>query len=361
MVEMELNTLEDVLEQVSEIYAQGDRDLRSRLYREIILNGLKFKRDELDILDLKVMNRAMAEFRYAARVFKPYRNLRKVSIFGSARTPETDPYYQAAVEFARYLAHEGFMVITGAADGIMKAGNVGAGADKSFGANILLPAEQGANQIIADDPKLITFRYFFTRKLFFVMEAHAVALFPGGFGTHDEGFETLTLLQTGKAPLMPLVLVELPGEDYWESWDQFIVKQMLKRKLISEDDLSLYKIVHSPQEGADWISRFYSTYHSMRVVRDKLVLRLESDLSDAQIEELNCSFSDLVREGKIERAAPFTAESDEPKLLSKPRIAFSYNGKSTGRLNKMLLAINAMAQETSSTGPTGTGPTGDSA
>jgi uncharacterized protein (TIGR00730 family) len=344
---MELETLEDILHHVTEIYTHGDVNFRFRLHREIIINALKFKRDELDTLDLKVMNRAMSEFRYAARVFKPYRKMRKVSIFGSARTPENDPYYQAAVDFARFVSQQGFMVITGAADGIMKAGNVGAGADKSFGANILLPAEQGANPVIADDPKLITFRYFFTRKLFFVMEAHAVALFPGGFGTHDEGFEVLTLLQTGKAPLIPLVLVELPGEDYWESWSQFIIKQMLKRKLISEDDLSLYKIVHSPQQGVEWILNFYSTYHSMRLVRDKLVLRLEKDLYDQDIEQLNQSFADLIRNGKIEQVAPFTAESDEPDLLSKPRIAFSYNGRSSGRLNQMILTINQMGKASS--------------
>jgi hypothetical protein len=197
---------------------------------------------------------------------------------------------------------------------------------------------------MADDPKLITFRYFFTRKLFFVMEAHAVALFPGGFGTHDEGFETLTLLQTGKAPPMPLVLVELPGEDYWESWQQFIVKQLLKRKLISENDLSLYKIVHSPQEGVEWICKYYSVYHSMRLVRDKLVLRLERDLDDGEVEQLNQSYADLIKVGNIERVAPFTVESDEPDLLSKPRIAFSYSGKSAGRLNEMILDINQMGQ-----------------
>ena len=347
MTPTELNGLEDVLNQVSGIFNPGKNNLRSRLYRELIINALKFKRDELNILDLKVMNRAMSEFRYASRVFKPYRGMRKVSIFGSARTPENDPYYKAAVEFSRFLVQEGFMVITGAADGIMKAGNVGAGAEKSFGANILLPTENGSNEIIADDPKLITFRYFFTRKLFFIMEAHAVALFPGGFGTHDEGFEALTLLQTGKSPLMPVVLVELPGEDYWESWEQFIIKQMLGRKLISENELSLYKIVHSPQEGVEWICDFYSTYHSMRFVRDTLVLRLENDLGDGDIEQLNGSFADLIKVGQIERVAPFTAESDEPDLLSKPRIAFAYNGKSAGRLTQMIIAINDIGRSLS--------------
>ena len=239
------------------------------------------------------------------------------------------------------------MVITGAADGIMKAGNVGAGAEKSFGANILLPAEQGSNEIIADDPKLINFRYFFTRKLFFIMEAHAVALFPGGFGTHDEGFEALTLLQTGKSPLMPVVLVELPGEDYWESWEQFIIKQMLKRMLISENDLSRYKIVHSPQEGVEWICDFYSTYHSMRFVRDKLVLRLERELGDGDLAQLNRSFADLIKKGRIEKTTPLGAESDEPHLLSKPRIAFVYNGKSSGRLIQMVLTINDMGRSLS--------------
>ena len=174
-----------------------------------------------------------------------------------------------------------------------------------------------------------------------------MALFPGGFGTHDEGFEALTLLQTGKSPLMPVVLVELPGEDYWESWEQFIIKQMLKRNLISENDLSLYKIVHSPQEGVEWICNFYSTYHSMRFVRDTLVLRLEEDLDDGDIEQLNQSFADLIKVGKIERVAPFTAESDEPDLLNKPRIAFAYNGKSAGRLTQMVLTINNMGRDLS--------------
>ena len=206
-----------MLEEVREICVSSQRDLSSLLHRQILINGLKCKRDELEILDLKIISRAIAEFRYAAKIFKPYRSFRKVSIFGSARMPEDDPYYKLAVKFANLLVQEGFMVITGAADGIMKAGNVGAGADKSFGINILLPFEQAANEVILDDPKLITFKYFFTRKLFFLMEAHAVALFPGGFGTHDELFETLTLLQTGKAPLMPLVLMETRGREWVEA------------------------------------------------------------------------------------------------------------------------------------------------
>ena len=344
MPDMRLETPEDVLSEVREICSPASTGLISRLHKEIIVNALKFKRDELETLDLKIISRAMDEFRYAARTFKPYRATRKVSIFGSARTPQDDPYYQTAVTFARQLVERGFMVITGASDGIMKAGNVGAGADSSFGANILLPSEQEPNEVIADDPKLITFRYFFTRKLFFLMEADAVALFPGGFGTHDEGFETLTLLQTGKVRPMPLVLMELPSEDYWESWDQFIRKQMLSRGLISEEDLSLYKIVHSPQAGVDWIRSFYYGYHSMRQVRDVLVLRLEKELADNHIEALNDTFGDLVAKRKISKTGPLRVESDEPHLLSKPRIAFSYNRTSAGRLTQMILTINQMAK-----------------
>ena len=225
---------------------------------------MRLKPSELGTLDLKIFSRALAEFRYAASVFQPYRSVRKVSIFGSARTPESDPHYKLAVEFASKLASSGFMVITGAASGIMKAGNVGAGSEKSF----------GANEVIVDDPKLITFRYFFTRKLFFLIEAHAGALFPGGLGTHDEGLETLTLLQTGETPPRPLVLVEPPGKNYWETWNAFVRTQLLERGLISPVDLGFYRIVHSAKEGVDWITRFYSTYHSMRRVRDQLVLRL---------------------------------------------------------------------------------------
>ncbi len=335
----------DINRRVNEILSAGDDDLAERLHREIVLSALKLQPSELGTLDLKILSRAMAEIRYAARVFKPYRSVRKVSIFGSARTPESDPRYDVAVEFASKMASSGFMVITGAASGIMKAGNVGAGAEKSFGVNILLPFEQGANEVIVDDPKLITFRYFFTRKLFFLMEAHAVALFPGGFGTLDEGFETLTLLQTGRTPPMPLVLLELPGDDYWETWDHFVRTQLLERDLISPVDLNLYKIVHSAEEGVDWITRFYSTYHSMRRVRDRLVLRLERELTDDELAGLNESFGDLVNKGRIRKTEALRVERDEPELLDKPRIAFAYDDRSAGRLYQLVLALSNLAEE----------------
>lgn len=346
MPENKFDNIDDILNQVRLIWEAGEAgdDLKSILYRDILVNALKVKRDELGTLDLKVISRALSEVRYAARVFKPYRHTRKVSIFGSARTPEDDPRYQMAVEFARMLAANDYMVITGAADGIMKAGNVGAGKEKSFGVNILLPFEQAPNEVVADDPKLITFKYFFTRKLFFLMEAHAVVLFPGGFGTQDEGFETLTLVQTGKAPPMPLILMELPGEEYWVNWDKFIRDQMLDRGLISPEDVSIYKICNTPEEGVEWVNFYYSTYHSMRLVRRKLVVRLERELADDHVEILNNEFSDLIYKGRIEKTGALPEEANEPELADKPRLVFQYTQMNAARLNQMFLRVNELGQ-----------------
>jgi uncharacterized protein (TIGR00730 family) len=334
--------LEDALAAAREVLLTDDEDLRSLLYRDILLNALKCKRDDLDILDLKVINRAVAEFRHAARVFKPYRGVRKVSIFGSAREKKGSPYYEMAVRFGRSLVGRGFMVITGAAEGIMRAGVEGAGAENSFGVNILLPFEKGPNTVLQDDPKVVRFKYFFTRKVFFVMEADAVALFPGGFGTHDEGFEVLTLLQTGKAPPMPVVLMELPGQRYWESWDRFVRQQLLARGFVNPEDLTLYRIVRSPEEATDWIASYYSTYHSQRLVGNRLVIRLEKELSDRHISILNEKFRDLAASGKISKTSALREEADEPNLRSKPRIVFSYDRGRAGRLNEMILEINRL-------------------
>ncbi len=341
---MEAQSLEEAVAEAREVLTSTGKDLRSFLYKEILLNALECKHAELDLLDLKLISRAVAEFRYAASIFKPYRSTRKVSIFGSARVPAEDPYYKLAEDFGRELARRGFMVITGAASGIMRAGIEGAGPSNSFGVNILLPFEVMANDLFQSDPKLITFRYFFTRKIFFVMEAHACALFPGGFGTHDEGFEVLTLLQTGKTPPMPLVLMELPGEQYWETWDDFVRGQILAREYISPEDLSLYRIARSPEEAADWITFYYSTYHSMRQVGDLLVLRLERELGDEDLEHLTESFGDLIATGQIKKVGPLPPERDEPQLLEKPRIAFAATRSSAGRLNQMILEINRLGQ-----------------
>ena len=335
----------DAASVIMDLISTEKRDLRSLLYKDILLNALGCREDELDILDLKVINRAVAEFRHAACVFRPYRDRRKVSIFGSARETHDSPYYQLAVDFGRLAVVNGFMVITGAAGGIMTAGIEGAGSRNSFGVNILLPMEPGISEAIQDDPKVVKFKYFFTRKLFFVMEADAVALFPGGFGTHDEGFEVLTLLQTGKAPPMPVALMDLPGENYWERWDRFVREQLLSRNYISPEDVSFYRILRSPEEAAKWIRSYYSTYNSLRLVKNRVVIRLEKELPDYRIKELNNEFADLIRTGKIAKTTALPEEADEPGLQSKPRITFSYNRKSAGRLNEMIWRINQMGMD----------------
>jgi len=341
---MKHESLEQIMAEVEELYRAGEGKLSNILIKELLMNVLKLKSNNLDTLDLKIMNRALREMRYAFKVFKPYRDTRKVSIFGSARTPEDNPYYKSAVELARLLAGAGYMVITGAADGIMRAGNEGAGAGRSFGVNIHLPMEQGPNEFIVDDPKLITFKYFFTRKLLFVMESSAVVLFPGGFGTHDEGFETLTLLQTEKASPRPFLLVDLPGENYWEKWDGFVKEQLLARGLISPADISLYSIVYSPEKAVDEVQFFYSTFHSTRQTGDKLVVRLEKELADSDINELSEMFGDIISAGTIEKTGALAEEWNEPYLVDKPRIVFSYNHRSAGRLTEMIKRINEMGR-----------------
>jgi hypothetical protein len=337
------NNEDNAVQAAQEILTCDGKDLRSYLNKDIVMNALSCQ--DLDILDLKMIDRVMSEFKHAAQIFKPYRSIRKVSIFGSARVEENNPYYKLAVKFGQAMAARNFMAITGAADGIMRAGIEGARPENSFGVNILLPSEQAPAKVIQDDKKLVTFKYFFTRKVFFVMEADAIALFPGGFGTQDEGFEVLTLLQTGKAPPMPVVLMELPGEAYWETWDKFIRQQLLDRGFIDREDLNFYKILHSPEEAADWIVSYYSTYHSMRQVYSRLVIRLEKELTDSQMVILNEKFADIVKVGRIFKTPALPEEADEPELAKKPRIVFNYNKKSAGRLNEMILTINELGRE----------------
>ena len=234
--------------------------------------------------DLKILERALKELRYAFKMFTPYRKQRKVTVFGSARTDQAAPEYAHAEKFGKRMAEEGWMVLTGAGGGIMEAAHVGAGRDMSMGVNILLPFEQRANHVIHGDPKLANLKYFFTRKLLFVKEVHGIATFPGGFGTQDEGFETLTLVQTGKRDLMPLVWVDEPGGTYWTHWQQFVNDELLEKGLISPSDTALYKITTDIEEAVDEILEFYSVYNSMRYVRGKLVLRLHAAPDDRLLE-----------------------------------------------------------------------------
>src|SRR5207244_6264990 len=289
---------DDAFQEVNEDETQHDEERHSvgteQLVQQLKETADKLIRDQANRGDIKLLNTALKELRYAFKVFAPYRNRRKVTVFGSARLPPSHPAYHQAVLFSRKITEAGFMVITGAASGIMEAGHVGAGRENSIGVNILLPFEQEANAIIAGDVKLMHLKYFFTRKLLFVKESDAIALFAGGFGTQDEGFEVLTLVQTGKSHLFPIVLVDEPGGDYWKRWLDFIRDVLLARHLISPPDLALFKLTNSVEEAVAEVLGFYRVYHSMRYVKGDLVLRLQRPLSDATLAHLRTEFADIV-------------------------------------------------------------------
>src|SRR5437667_8719716 len=265
----------DLKRRIDELIACKSGGHNPDLVEDVVENALKLLHDVEHRGDVRVSQTALRELRYAFKLFAPYAHTRKVTIFGSARTQPSKTEYKQAIEFARKITAAGFMVITGAGPGIMQAGHEGAGPEKSFGANIRLPWEQSANPIIQHDKKLITFKYFFTRKLTFVRHADAIVLFPGGFGTLDEGYEALTLMQTGKSRIMPLVLMDRPGGSYWRTWDKHVREHLLRNQFISPDDLHLYTISDDPDDAVRLITRFYRNYHSMRFVHELLVIRLK--------------------------------------------------------------------------------------
>ncbi|MFO0844287.1 MAG: LOG family protein [Gemmataceae bacterium] len=285
-----------------------------------------------------MVSTALKELRYCFKIMMAYRETRKVTVFGSARLPLSDPACQVAIDFGRRMAEAGFMVITGAAAGIMEAGHVGAGREKSVGFNILLPFEQHANSIIDGDRKLMHLKYFFTRKLMFVKESDAVALFPGGFGTQDEGFEVLTLVQTGKSHIFPIVLLDEPGGDYWERWQAFIVEVLLKRKLISPEDLSLYRLCRTSEEAAEEVREFYRVYHGMRYVGKDLVFRLHQRLSEKALAGLRKEFADILVSGTFEQSGPLPAEGEDYPDMH--RLRFHFNRRNMGRLRQLIDRIN---------------------
>jgi uncharacterized protein (TIGR00730 family) len=307
---------------------------------DIIENALKLLQDLQDTGDVRVIQTALRELRYAFKMFAPYAHVRKVTIFGSARTQPARPEYQQAVEFGRKIAAAGFMVITGAGPGIMQAGHEGAGPEMSFGANIRLPWEQSANPVIREDKKLVTFKYFFTRKLIFIRHSDALALFPGGFGTMDEGYEALTLMQTGKSQLMPLVLIDRPGGTYWKTWDRQVREHLLRDELISPDDLNLYRITDDTNQAVKIITRFYRNFHSTRFVRDLFVIRLKHAPSDSAIEAMNEDFADINTGAPIKRIEATPEERGDNEHVDLPRIAFSFNRREYGRLRQLIDVLN---------------------
>src|SRR5438105_5517074 len=326
---------------IRQLVRDWDASESPELIEEMIVTALKIARDHMSIADLKLINRSVKEMRNAAKVFAPFQHLRKVAIFGSARTPADSPVYEVAEDFARQMVSRNFMVVTGGGDGIMGAAQRGAGRAHSFGLNIRLPSEQRANEIIEGDPKLITLNYFFTRKLNFVKEAHAFALFPGGFGTLDETFGVLTLMQTGKARIIPVVMLDRPRGNYWETWIKFLTGQLLNLGFISPEDFSFFKIMDNAREAVAEILQFYKIFHSARWVGKRLVIRISYRLSKNAIVDLNKKFADIVESGEIVQDVALRQEKNEPEIWDLPRLIFTPDRNRFGRLRQLIDALNS--------------------
>jgi hypothetical protein len=314
---------------------------RPKYVREMILASLKAGQEADESADLKLMNSTLKEMRFTSKVFGPYRNVRKVTVFGSARTLPGDPVYEMAKLFGKKLSETGYMVITGGGGGIMQAVNEGAGHEHSFGVNIRLPFEEKPNPVSEGNPRFITYKYFFNRKVAFLKEADAVALFPGGFGTLDEAMETLTLVQTGKRNPMPLVLVDDPDRPYWPHLIQFLEKELLARNYICPSDFSLFERVCSVDAAVEKIRHFYSRYHSLRVVHGQLVIRLTSALGPDAIRKLTDQFHDiLLPGGGIAASGALEAEREDADVMHLPRLVIDFNRRGFGRLRSLIDTIN---------------------
>ncbi len=317
----------------------GVRESRE-LIAEMIVTALRMGSDSVPVPDLKLINRSLKELRQASKTFAPYQGIRKIAIFGSARTAPHLETYAAAERFARQMRERGYMIITGGGDGIMGAAQRGAGREHSFGLNIRLPFEQKANETITGDPKLVNFNYFFTRKVNFIKETHAIALFPGGFGTMDEGFECLTLMQTGKARIIPVILVDKPGGTYWKTWTDFLRTQLLEEGLISPDDFSLFSIAETVDQAEKMVLKFYQNFHSYRWVGQELVIRLQRQLTSDAVHDLNKRFSDLFENGSLRMSQALKQEQNEAELINLPRLVAGSHRRNFGRLRQLLDAIN---------------------
>jgi uncharacterized protein (TIGR00730 family) len=329
-------------ERLAGIVQPFEDGLDRRLLHELMISAYRMGQDKASTIDLKIINSAVKELRHAFKAFRPYRRIHKVAMFGSARVGNRHPAYAMAKEFGRIMAHNGWMVITGAASGIMRAGHEGAGRSASIGLNIRLPFEQGANEFIAKDDKLVTCKYFFTRKLLFIKESHATALFDGGFGTLDEGFESLTLVQTGKSDPRPIVFVESAGRNFWRPLLRFISQKLVSEGMISSSDRSIFRVVRSAQAAADVILKFYSVYHSLRYVGDRVVLRLHRPLPERMVTALAKEYREILVSGTIAQGGALSEEADEPELQHLSRLIFRFNRRDYGRLTQMIEQINTV-------------------
>ena len=310
-------------------------------FAEMIASLHKLSQHDPTSSDVVLFKRSMAELRYAQGVFAPYRNVKKICVFGSARTRPPAPIFDCAKNFASLMTDAGYMTITGAGDGIMGAAQAGAGAKNSFGLNILLPFEQHANEVIRHDPKLVTFRYFFTRKLTFLREASAVAAFPGGFGTLDEALEVVTLMQTGKARLIPLVLVDQPGGSFWRSFVHYVSEHLMADKLISPEDFNLFKMTDSIEEARNYVLRFYHNFHSYRFVGPYLVIRLQRKLSEQKLDHLRKEFLSIFDPpGEMIQRDALPQEADEKEIANLPRLCVTFNRIHFGFLRLLIDRLN---------------------
>ncbi|MBI2706136.1 MAG: LOG family protein [Actinobacteria bacterium] len=332
---------EQLDQQIADLVAAAGADRDADLVFEMVVSAIRMGREAADRGDLKLVNAALKELRYSVLVFEPYTDVRKVAMFGSARTRVDDPGYLMARDFGAAIGARDWMIITGAGPGIMEAGIEGAGADRAFGVNIVLPFESEAAPVIAQDPKLINYRYFFTRKLTFLKESHGAVLLPGGFGTMDEAFELLTLVQTGRSNLIPVVLLEPPGATYWQGWQSFVERELVERELISRHDLDLVRICDNVDDAVEEICGFYRVLHSTRFVGRRLVLRLNVGISDGLLDALNQEFGDIVVKGAIERVAVSASELDDGDVPGLPRIAFHFDRTHYARLRHLVDRLNA--------------------
>ena len=326
---------------ISEV-AGSEPDLEQNLVRELVVTSLKLLRDDTDRGDLKLMNATLKEMRYSFAIFQGYRDVKKVTMYGSARTKPDNPNYLIAEQFAsRMVDRHGWMVVTGAGPGIMEAGNLGAGSDDSFGVNIRLPFEAETNPYVHES-RLINYKYFFTRKLMFVKESDAFVLFPGGFGTQDEAFELLTLIQTGKSDLHPIVMLEAPNTGYWGAWRQF-VDTLVEQEMIALDDLHLFDITNDVEVAINEIIDFYACYHSQRFVDGDLILRLLREPTDELVASLNEEFADIVSHGEIRKIVATSAEVSSNDNVDLPRLRLSFDRRHFGRLRLLVDRLNEEA------------------
>jgi len=335
------DTLESLQADLAQLIDRLPTLKQQQFIKQALDTIVRLAESEIDRLDWKILSATLTDMELGFQLFYAYRHVRKVTIFGSARLSPETPEYLMAFNFARRITQLGFMVMTGGGGGIMQAGHEGAGRENSFGLNIQLPFAQQANPVILGDPKLIHFKYFFTRKLFLVKESDAIALFPGGFGTQDEAFECMTLSQTGKFGPVPVVLIDHCGGDYWRSWSEYINKQLVQKGLVSPEDPNLYTVTDNLDVACNVIIGFYRVYHSSRYVSDRLVIRLKSDLSEADVEKLNDDFSDILVTGRIEKSQALPEEAQD-ETVGLPRLVLYFNQRDLGRLYQMIAAINQM-------------------